>query len=141
MEKILIIGQAPPAITQSVPYDSTMLYEILSWVGVSKEEAQKKFDFDSVSNVFNGHGANGHNKPTTNQMDTHWKDTLETKVQGANKVWLLGNVAKEYFHSKPKTWSCSLEILETIHPSKRNYSRIIKQKKIITDMLNKFLNG
>lgn len=41
MKKILIIGQAPPLQKQDVPYDTTMLYEWLSEIGISKEKAQK----------------------------------------------------------------------------------------------------
>lgn len=137
MEKILIIGQAPLAVKQVFPYDTTMLYVMLSWVGITNVQAQSMFEFEAVCNVFPGHGANGHNKPTREQMDKHWNDTLETKVQAANKVILLGNVAKEYFYSKQKTWSCNLQVVELIHPSRRNYDRIMKDKnKIIKKLLS-----
>ena len=34
--KILIIGQAPAAVKQEVPYDTTYLYTMLEWIGISK---------------------------------------------------------------------------------------------------------
>ena len=42
--KILIIGQAPPAVKQTVPYDTTMLYEMFAWVDISKEQAKEELD-------------------------------------------------------------------------------------------------
>ena len=137
--KILVIGQAPPAVKQELPYDSTMLYEMLSWVGVTKEKAQELFEFEAVFNEFPGYGESGHLKPSVDQMNQHWNETLETKVQIANKVLLLGNVARDYFYSKPKTWSCGLEIFELIHPSKRNFARIMNSKEHIVKTLNHLL--
>jgi uracil-DNA glycosylase len=135
MSKILIIGQAPTDQKQSVPYDTTLLYEMINWVGIDKEKAQTMFDFESVSNIFPGKNKKGHFKPTTEQMDKHWEDTLETKMQLADKVWILGKVAANYIESKPKTWSCNLEIIETPHPSKRNYSLIMNNKNEIINKL------
>jgi uracil-DNA glycosylase len=138
--KILVIGQALPAVDQAYPYSTTMLYEILSWVGISVEQAQKIFAFDAVYNAFPGYDNKGnHHKPTQKQMEQYWKESLETKVQLADKVILLGNVSKEFFYSQPKTWSCNLEILELIHPSRLNYNRIINSKTKITEKLKNFL--
>jgi uracil-DNA glycosylase len=141
MSKILIIGQAPPAVKQSVPYDTTMLYEILEWVDITKEEAQNIFEFDAVYNEFPGRDklTGSHLKPTQQQMDLYWENILETKVQIANKVILLGNVARNFINSKPKTWSCNTEFLELIHPSRLNYNRIIQNKETITKQLKDFL--
>jgi hypothetical protein len=138
--KILLIGQAPPAAKQRVPYDTTLLYEILSWVGISKEKAQEMFEFEAVSDKFPGFLEKGHKTPSQEDMDKHWSSTLESKVQAADKVWLLGNVARDYFYSKPKTWSCNLEILETLHPSKLNYSRIHAQKEQLITKIESFLS-
>lgn len=138
--KILIIGQAPALKEQKLPYDTTLLYTMLEWVGITKEQAQGMFEFEAVSNVYNGSKNSKHIKPTKEQMDAHWNNTLETKVQCANKVWLVGDVAKKYFYSKPKTWSCNLEILETIHPSRINYFRIMPKKDELTETLKSFLN-
>jgi uracil-DNA glycosylase len=141
MSKILIIGQAPPAVKQIVPYDTTMLYEILEWVDITKEEAQNIFEFDAVYNEFPGRDklTGSHLQPTQQQMDLYWDKVLETKVQLANKVILLGNVARNFINSKPKTWSCNTEFLELIHPSRLNYNRIIQNKEIITKQLKEFL--
>lgn len=139
MNKILIIGQAPPAVKQSVPYDTTMLYEILEWVGISKDSAQDLFEFDAVYNEFPGWENGKHRVPTKLEMEYHWDEVLETKVQLADKVILLGNVAKNFINSKPKTWSCNTEFLELIHPSRLNYNRIIQDKEKITQKLKEFL--
>lgn len=140
MSKILIIGQAPTDQKQSVPYDTTLLYDILSWVGVSKEQAQSIFDFEAVSNTFPGKDAKGHFKPSQEQMDKHWNETLETKIQLADKVWILGKVAADYIESKNRTWSCNQQLIKTVHPSKRNYSLIMNNKEAITFLLTEFLN-
>lgn len=138
--KILIIGQAPPAVNQRVPYDTTMLYEILSWVNITKEDAQNIFEFDAVYNKFPGKDPlGGHLKPSQEQMDLYWNESLESKVQLADRVILLGNVAKDFINSKPKTWSSNKQFLELIHPSRLNYNRIIFNKENITNKLKEFL--
>ena len=138
--KILIIGQAPPAVNQRVPYDTTMLYEMLSWVDITQDSAQNIFEFDAVYNKFPGYGPNKeHLKPTQQQMDEYWEQELEGKIQLADKVILLGNVARDFINSKSKTWSCNIEFLELIHPSRLNYNRIIQNKENITNKLKKFL--
>lgn len=142
MGKILIIGQALPAVKQTVPYDTTMLYDWLSELGISVDQAQEMFEFDAVYGSFTGFDANGgHLKPTQQQMDEHWKNVLETKVQLADKVWLLGNVARDYIASKPKTWSCATVFLNTIHPSKRNADRYYKNKHVILHDIKQFLHA
>lgn len=138
--KILIIGQAPGKKEQKVPYDTTMLYEMLSWVNIDKNLAQKLFEFEAIYNEFPGSEGSKHFKPTKEQMDKHWMNTLETKVQIANTVILLGKVAQEYFYSKPKTYSCNLLVLEMIHPSYRNRMRIIESKEKIKSTLEEAMN-
>ncbi len=140
MSKVLVIGQAPPAVTQTVPYDTTMFYDMLSWVGISKQQAQDIFEFEAVCNTFPGFDNNGHKKPSKEQMDKHWDDTLQVKVIMAKKIILLGNVAAEYFDLKTFDWNYNLAPLKLIHPSKRNYSKIIESKKSITEKLKNFLN-
>ena len=138
--KILIIGQAPPAKQQTIPYDSTMLYDWFQECGISKEQAQQMFEFEAVYNKFPGHASTGgHLKPTQEQMDAHWDETLEEKIQIADKIILLGNVAKNYFWSKPKTWSCNLQVLEIMHPSKLNYNLYRKNKDAVINKFKKFL--
>lgn len=140
MNKILIIGQAPPAVEQEYPYDTTMLYDWFKEVNISKEQAQDMFEFEAVFDKFPGYGENGHLKPTKEQMDSHWK-VLEEKIQLTDKVLLLGNVAKEYFLSKPKTWSCDIKVCYLLHPSKRNFAAYQKSKEYILKKLKEFLNA
>lgn len=141
MNKILIIGQAPPAVEQTVPYDTTMLYDMFSWAGISKEQAQDIFEFEAISNIFPGFKPNGgHKTPSREDCDKQWEKTLETKLQLAEEIIVLGAVAKQYIESKPKTWSCSAKFVYIIHPSKRNYNKIMAQKESIVNNLKWILN-
>lgn len=144
MDKILIIGQAPPSPStfQDVPYSTTMLFDWLKEVGISKETAVSLFDFEAIYNEFPGFDANGgHLKPSKEQMDKHWTDTLETKIQLADKVWILGNVARDYIATKPKTWGCNIDWLFTMHPSKRNFYSFNKDKQLILNRIEQFINS
>jgi uracil-DNA glycosylase len=134
--KTLIIGQAPANQKQTYPYDTTQLYDWLSEIGISKEEAQNLFTFDAVYDKFPGFDENGgHLKPSRFQMDEYWERSLEFKVQLADKIILLGNVARDYFYSKDKTYSCNTEIFELIHPSKRNIGLYKQNKESILNIL------
>lgn len=142
MAKILIIGQAPAFQPQDVPYSTTMLYDWLEEVGISKEQAQMFFHFEAIYNEFPGFDANGgHLKPSKEQMDKHWNDTLESKIQLSDKVWVLGNVARDYIATKPKTWSCTTEWLYTMHPSKRNFYSFNQNKENILNNIKKFIES
>lgn len=141
--KILVIGQAPPANKQVIPYDTTQIY---TWLkescDISMWEAQRMFEFEAIYNEFPGFDANGgHLKPSKEQMDKHWTETLETKVQLADKVWVLGNVARDYIATKPKTWGCTTEWLYTMHPSKRNLYTFNQNKERILKSIKDFING
>lgn len=143
MNKILIVGQAPPAVKQDVPYSTTMLYDWLKEIGISKEKSQEMFIFDAIYNKFPGFDTNkgsGHKTPTKEQMDSYWP-ILEQKIQEADKMWVLGNVAKNYIDSKEKTWSCALQILETMHPSKYNFKRYSDIKVNFVKKLNEFIKN
>lgn len=138
INKTLIIGQAPPMQKQGVPYDTTMLYDWLAEVGITKEAAQDIFIFDAVYDKFPGFdAAGGHLKPTREQMDEYWKRSLELKVQLSKNIILLGNVARDYFYSKPKKYSCNTQVFELIHPSKRNIGLYQKNKESILSTLKK----
>ena len=114
---------------------------MFSWVGISKEQAQNIFDFDAISDKFPGFDAKGgHAKPSTIDCDKHWKKSLENKVQMADEIIVLGAVAKQYLESKPKTWGCNTKILYMIHPSKRNFSKIMEQKESIINNLKWILD-
>lgn len=139
MQKILVIGQAPAAKKQKFPYDTTMLYYWLAECGIDMVDAQEMFIFDAIYDKFPGwNEVGGHNKPTKEQMDQYWP-ILESKIQGVDKVWLLGNVAEEYFNSKPKTWSCNLLVLKTIHPSKRNIDIYNRTRDELINKIKNFL--
>lgn len=142
MPKILVIGQALPAVPQQYPYDTTMLYDWLQELNVSKDSAQNLFAFEAVYAEFPGVNKNGgHLKPTKQQMLDHWNNTLETKIQMANRIWVLGNVAKEFIDRMPRTWSCNSEWLYTMHPSRRNYYKFSLDKDSILNQISLFLNG
>ncbi len=139
MAKILIIGQAPPAVSQKVPYDTTMLYEWLSEIGISKEQAQEIFDFDAVYNKFLGRNERGHIKPTLKQMNEYFHAELHDKICEADKIWLLGNVAFDFVDSKValenKKW------IKTIHPSRMNYNLFQKTKDSVLNKIKEFLQN
>lgn len=129
--KILIIGQAPPAKEQKVPYDSTLLYEMLSWVDITKERAQDIFEFEAVSREFRGHNKNGgHLTPLKPQMEKHWENVLKHKFMSADKIIILGNVAKKFIEKQTAKKTILLP-----HPSRRNYSKIMARKDEITNIL------
>lgn len=60
--KILIIGQSLPAVAQTVPYDTTLLFDWLEEAGISKEQAINMFEFEAVY----GYGFLGHTKNIEN---------------------------------------------------------------------------
>lgn len=137
MSKILVIGQAPPAVNQRVPYDTTMLYEILSWVDITKEEAQNIFEFDAVYNKFPGFNSKGgHLPPSQYQMFSYWVDSLHDKITKYEKIIVLGNVAKDFIKNKLPQ---DKNVLFLVHPSKRNYTRIMENKDKITSQLKDFI--
>ena len=138
MNKILIIGQAPPAVKQQFPYDTTLLYDILGWVGISKEQAQEMFEFEAMTDKFPGHGANGHLKPSKDEMCDYLSRLLGKKIFEADQIIVLGNVAKEALEDFGFTDKSKM--LFMIHPSKRNYSKIMAQKEQLTNQLKQFLN-
>lgn len=143
MEKILIIGQAPPAVKQELPYDTTMLYEWLRECGISKEKAQEMFDFEAVYNKFPGWNTGeshtgGHRTPTKEQMDEYWP-ILEAKILKAEKVIILGNVAASYIKTKNFFVRPSSRVIYLIHPSKRNFDRYQKNKDLVLKPLKTIL--
>lgn len=143
MNKILVIGQAPPAVKQSLPYDTTMIYDWLAECGVSKEKAQEIFDWDAVYNKFPGWNmgeshTGGHRIPTLEQMDSYW-EVLNKKITEAKAVIILGNVAKDYISTKKFFVRPSSSVLYLMHPSKMNFNRYNKNKEKTIEPLKKFL--
>jgi len=134
--KILIIGQAPPANKQLLPYDSTMLYEWLEILGVSKNDALDIFYFDAVYDKFPGYNSNGgHLKPTESQMDDYWDRELSQRVKDCKAILVLGACARDYLKSK----NIDKPISFTIHPSKRNYSLYLKNKESILNEIRNLI--
>lgn len=144
MKEILVIGQAPPAVDQKVPYDTTMIYNWLEEIGISKEEAQDIFEWEAVYDKFPGYDKKGsHNVPTQEEMEYHWENSLKEKVMKYNKIWILGNTARNFIEDK----TIGKDIMQgkivhfSIHPSIRNRSLFNKNKYSIIKDLNKFINS
>lgn len=143
MNKILVIGQAPPAVKQEYPYDTTLLYEMLLWAGIGKIEAQELFEFDALTNEFPGHDKKGgHKKPSRQAIDRYFAETLCEKLMKREKIIALGALAIfEYTRQSSffVTWPCyydkDIPVLCLPHPSKRNYALIHKNKEKITELL------
>jgi hypothetical protein len=138
MKDYLIIGQAPPAVKQSLPYDTTMLYEMLSWCGIRKDQAQDIFDFDAMTDKFPGFGKSGHKPPSLIEMRQHYDNCLYWKIESSKGVIVLGNVAKEALIKFGFDHTNSAFI---IHPSRRNYARIMKDQGRITNVIKQVIGG
>lgn len=136
--KILIIGQAPSNQAQKYPYDTTQLYDWLQEVGIGKEEAQGLFIFDAVYDKFPGFDSKGgHLKPTREQMDEYWERELGNKILTSSKILLLGNVARDYVHSRIE--GKNIEVYSLIHPSTRNIGLYNKTKDSVLSTLKNIL--
>jgi uracil-DNA glycosylase len=136
--KILIIGQAPPAVKQTVPYDTTMLYEMLEWVGITKEQAQEIFEFEAVVDKFPGHGENGHLVPNLKDITEYYNKTLKLKIEKAERIIVLGKVAENSLKSL-NAFQNKTSVLYMIHPSRMNMGRILAKKIEITNKLEQFI--
>lgn len=135
-KRILIIGQAPPAVKQGVPYDTTMLYDWLNELDISKEQAQELFDFDAVYDKFPGFDSKGgHLKPSNEQMEDYYARSLEDKINASKAVIVLGACARNFLNKKVIDKPCTY----TIHPSKRNYYLYNKNKNSILAEIKKVL--
>ena len=120
--KILIIGQAPPAVEQSVPYDTTMLYQIFqdANIDITKENALERCTFAAVYDKFPGRDENGgHKAPTKKQMQDAWFRYLKAEVESHDKVLVFGKVAEDFI--KSILWRLN-KFHFFPHPSYRNHS-------------------
>ena len=134
--KILIIEQAPPAVKQSLPYDTTMLYDWLEELGINKYKAQDMFDFDAVYDKFPGFSDNGgHLKPSKEQMYDYWERGLKQKVDNAKSILVLGSVAKDFLKDR----NINKPTAFVIHPSKRNTWLYNKNKDNILNKIKSLL--
>ena len=134
--KLLIIGQAPAAVKQEVPYDTTYLYTMLEWVGISKEKAQEMFEFEAMTDKFPGHGVNGHKIPSQEEMKDYLDRVLGDKIKNSDKIIVLGNVAK---YNLDYTYLENKQVVYLMHPSKRNHNLIFKNKDEIINKLKSLL--
>lgn len=143
MNKILIIGQAPPAQEQKVPYDTTMLYDILAWVGITKEQAQEIFTFDAVYDKFPGFNAiGGHLKPSYAQFLGYLVRSLQDKIVRHQHIMILGRIAYDYLYETPvvKDLLARRNVVTLLHPSYRNRARIMSNQYLTTKELKDFFS-
>jgi uracil-DNA glycosylase len=137
MNKIVIIGQALPAKEQTLPYDSTMLYDWLAECGVCKQQAQEMFIFTSIGGELRGVKNGSHLLPLKQQKDTQYTDVVLPLILENKKCILLGNVAQEYVLDRKLK---GIQYLSLLHPSKRNYHRYTQNKIQILKELSDFIN-
>lgn len=139
-ERILIVGQAPAANKQTVPYDTTMLYDILRWAGISKEKAQNLFEFEALTDKFPGfNNQGGHKKPSSTDMELYWESTLKAKVLSHHKIIVLGRVAEDFLNQHAPKQMMRAETIFLLHPSRRNQGKILAHKKEITTLLKQLI--
>ena len=139
MGKVLIIGQAPPAVTQSVPYDTTMLFDWFKHAGlpVTKENAHEYCMFTAVYDVFPGSNSSGHTKPSENQMNDAYERYLKKLIESHDNILVLGKVAEEFLTNLNAFRDKNVEY--TMHPSKRNTSLYNKNSvKVLKQLQNIF---
>lgn len=143
MKKILIIGQAPSSVQQEVPYDTTMLYEILSWAGISKGQAREMFIFDACYDKFPGFTEkHNHKPPTADQFKEYLDRGLRERILNSDKILLLGKVAFNFLTKERELLERAFpRMLSLPHPSYRNAFRIRADQERITRMLKKFIES
>lgn len=136
MNRILVIGQAPARKEQKVPYDTTMLYIMLEWCGITKEQAQDIFEFDALTDKFPGVVNGNHNKPAQEAVDAYYELVLQNKINMHQRIILLGKQAQLYLVDKIPG---DKKVVLLIHPSRRNYSKIMAAKDEIILRLKSIL--
>lgn len=136
INRILVIGQAPARKEQKVPYDTTMFYIMLEWCGITKEQAQDMFEFDALTDKFPGVVNGNHNKPAQAVVDAYYELVLQNKINMHEKIILLGKQAQLYLVDKIPG---DKKIVFLIHPSRRNYNKIMSEKENIILRLKSIL--
>lgn len=138
---ILVIGQAPPAPDkiQTVPYDTTLFYIMLEWVGVTKEQAQKLFLFESLSDTFPGKTkTGGHKAPGKKESFYHVQCVLWPLINISERVILFGlpvqKTIANYQHLHIGVGGNGKYFMLP-HPSRRNWNLIMNRKEQITQLL------
>lgn len=143
MKKILLIGQAPPLQKQEIPYDTTMLYDWLSQINITKEKALEIFDFESMTDKPPKISENGsHLPPSKKEMLDYWKRVLLDKVELSDKIILLGACPRKFFEKDSffkRYDNKKFKVLTLIHPSKRNYKMYKDNKELILSLLKNII--
>lgn len=142
MKKILIIGQAPPIQKQTIPYDSTMLYEWLAEVGVTQEAAQEMFDFEAMTDKIPKTTSSGHVPPSEEEMKDYYSRVLLDKIHNSDKVILVGASPRNFFKKKEffkRYDNDRVKVLTLIHPSKRNFKMYYDNKEKLLSLLKTFI--
>ncbi|WP_338360102.1 uracil-DNA glycosylase family protein [Yeosuana marina] len=134
-KKAMIIGQAPPKKTDSIPFKKTRLYNWLSEAGIPQAEAICIFEFEALIDFFPGSGKKGDNKPTLIEIKKHIPKILNKintnemtliipvgkmaieQILGVENIKLSDHIGKVYnkhpFNAKTK----SVSIVPLPHPS------------------------
>ena len=143
MKKILIIGQAPPLQKQNIPYDTTMLYEWLSEIGIDQIPAQQIFDFEAMTDKLPKISSSGsHIPPSKEEMKDYFKRVLKRKIENSKKIILLGASPRNFFGKKDffKRYDKNgYKVLSLIHPSTRNRSMYNTNKEKILSLLKEII--
>lgn len=140
MNNILIIGQAPPIQEQVAPYDTTLLYHILEWVGVTKERAQELFEFEAMTPNLRGVNKNGgHLKPLIGEQQAHYNNVLKAKIESAQHVLLMGRCSVDFFMKGTAFFTTQEKFTALPHPSRRNYNLIMLHKDSFINTLTQIL--
>lgn len=143
MKRILIIGQAPPLQRQEIAYDTTMLYEWLSEIGIDKIPAQEMFDFEAMTDKPPKTSKSGsHIPPSREEMDDYMDRVLLDKITNSEKIILLGACPRNYFKRKKffkRYDNDKFKVLSLIHPSKRNYKMYNDNKELLLSLLKNII--
>jgi len=68
----------------------------------------------------------------------HYREVLKPKIQVADKILVLGTVAKKYIEERESLYP-NKTFLYIVHPSRRNYELVYRQKEHITRLLKNFI--
>lgn len=88
------IGQAPPRIPQSIPFERTRLWEWLSWIGISQEQALREFAFTAMAKDYPGSRNGAQLPPTPIAMAEHLPFIMDLiKTEKLRVIVPVGTVA------------------------------------------------
>lgn len=142
IEKVLVIGQAPPLVKQEYPYDTTQLYDWLLEVGISKDKAQDFFEFEAMTDKLPKTDSNGHKPPGQKEQRDYYNRVLKEKIEKSKKIILLGRTSMKFFKKDEffkRYDNKGYKVLTLIHPSKRNITLYRNNKEKIINLLKDFI--